>query len=346
LTAADRFYRSIVASAGERARVELEVLWQAFQAAHPEQAVSTGARSILRDLLDQVFIAGLAEPPKGGGGWDQSAKPILPKWIRLPRSRCEKSKVDLLRIPWAPELRFLPAIHTSVPLGDLLKLQRFFAENGRALPVVPIKERSLQIFADEKRLDELYSSSNLFNPGRLTLEQLRSFAIAEPLGWKRGPLATTPLIVIENVATWHSYCQWNEEVAQFSAVVYGGGNRFIDSVRTIGDIYREVGGMRRILYFGDLDANGLNIPQRASEAAKMVGLPAVEAHLDSYRWLIELGDSAVTKADSDVVLEKSACDWLKEMADRAWTIISAGKRIAQERIGWQLLQTRSVARES
>lgn len=317
-----------------------EILWRAFQEAHPEQAVTTAARSILRDLLDQIFLDGLAEPPKARAGWDQSAKPLLPRWIRLPRSRLENSKVDLRSIPWAPELRFLPTIHTSVLVEDLLKLQRFFAESGRALPIVPLKERSIHIFGDEKRLDELYSSSNLFNPGRLTLEQLRACAIAEPLGWKRGPEGTAPLIVIENVATWHTYCQWNEGVGQFSAVVYGGGNRFIDSVRNMGDIYLELRGMRRILYFGDLDANGLNIPLRASQTAETVGLPVVEPHLDSYRWLIELGDAALTKTDSEVTPEKSACDWLEDVADRAWAIISSGKRIAQERIGWQLLRSK------
>jgi hypothetical protein len=108
----------------------------------------------------------------------------------------------------------------------------------------------------------------------------------------------------------------------------------------MGDIYLELRGMRRILYFGDLDANGLNIPLRASQTAETVGLPLVEPHLDSYRWLIELGDAALTKTDSEVTPEKSACDWLEDVADRAWAIISSGKRIAQERMGWQLLRSK------
>ncbi len=316
------------------------MLWRALQEAHPEQAVTTAARATLRDLLDQVFINGLAEPPKGRDGWDQAAKPMLPRWIRLPRVRLQNSSLDLRNIPWAPELRFLATIYTSVPTGDLLKLQRFFAENGHEQPNVPIKERSIHIFGDEKRLDELYSGSNLFHPGRLTLEQLRCFAIAEPLGWRRGPVPEAPLIVIENVATWHSYCRWNEVVGQFSAVVYGAGNRFIDSVRTMDEIFRELGGVRRILYFGDLDANGLAIPQRASQTAKMAGLPDVEAHEDSYRWLLELGDSIVTRAESETTPERCSCEWLGDLAEPAWTIISAGNRIAQERIGWQHLKSK------
>jgi hypothetical protein len=157
------------------------LLWRALQAVHPEQTVTIAARGRLRDLLDQVFVNGLAEPPKGRDGWDQSARPILPKWIRLCRSSLEIRNQDLKKIPWAPELRFIPSIRTSVPVDDLLKLQRFFAEDGRNLPIVPLKERSAQIFDDEKRLDALYSSTTLFQSGRLTLDQLRCVSVAEPL---------------------------------------------------------------------------------------------------------------------------------------------------------------------
>ena len=67
-----------------------------------------------------------------------------------------------------------------VPLADLLKLQEFFAHGGRAKEFIPIKERSLEIFGDEKRLDALRTTI-LFSEGRLTLEQLCCFAVAEPL---------------------------------------------------------------------------------------------------------------------------------------------------------------------
>jgi hypothetical protein len=106
------------------------------------------------------------------------------------------------------------------------------------------------------------------------------------------------------------------------------------------EIYREIGGVRRILYFGDLDAPGLQIPQRASRTAAEAGLPTIEPHLPSYRWLLDLAHST---RNSDETLDRQVCDWLQDLAEPAWALLSAGKRIAQERIGWQFLQEKTTA---
>ena len=99
----------------------------------------------------------------------------------------------------------------------------------------------------------------------------------------------------------------------------------------------------RVLYFGDLDANGLNIPQRATRTALDAGLPPVEPHLDSYRWLLELNDSTTVDGELETMPERAICQWLEDLAEPAWSIISAGRRIAQERIGWQFLQAKTAS---
>ena len=108
-------------------------------------------------------------------------------------------KFDLASISWAPEMRFVKAMKSGVAPGDLIRLNEFFLDNGSQRALVPVKERSLQVFGDEKRLDALRVTA-LFRGG-LSLQILRCFVAAEPLGWQRGPNANAPLLVIENAAT-------------------------------------------------------------------------------------------------------------------------------------------------
>src|SRR5262249_15441977 len=143
-----------------------------------------------------------------------------------------------------------------------------------------------------------------------------------------------PIIVIENVATWHSYCRWNELIRHFSAVVYGGGNRFVESVTFLTDIIAEVGGVRDVVYFGDLDPPGLSIPQRATQRALKFGLPEVKPHGLSYQWLLQ-SDGAVD--DPDAFPDRESCKWLADLSEAAWLILSSRRRIPQERIGWEFL---------
>ena len=100
---------------------------------------------------------------------------------------------------WVPELAFLREARVNLPFAELRQLNDFLVAGGRDRELVPIKERSLQLFGDEKRLDVLADSA-LFREGRLTLAQLRCEVVAEPLAWKRGPAAAAaqPVIVLES----------------------------------------------------------------------------------------------------------------------------------------------------
>lgn len=245
-------------------------------------------------------------------------------------------KFEPTRIAWAAEMQFVKAMKPGVAPGDLMRLNEFFLNDGGKRPMVPVKERSLQIFGDEKRLDALRATA-LFK-GRLTLDALRCFVAAEPLGWQRGPKANAPVLVIENAATWDSYCRWNRERGLFSAVVYGCGNRFADSIARLADIFAELGGPRPVLYFGDLDPQGLRIPQLASKYAvsENLNLPQIEPHSWSYRELLSMGAGKETPWDGEPAL-RADCDWLGELAEAAWAVLCTGKRLAQEHIGWEAL---------
>jgi len=247
--------------------------------------------------------------------------------------------------PWVPELLFLREARINIPFEDLQRLDRFLRNRSSDGAIVPVKERSLEIFGDEKRLDML-SASALFREGRLSLANLRCETVGEPLAWKRGPAtaAHKPVIVLENAATWHSYARWNERTNDFSAVIYGGGNRFVDGVLFLPEIFRELGGERPVFYFGDLDPAGLAIPQRASRRSQACDLPSVQPHLWSYEKLLAFSSVASASADPDPAVE-ALCHWLGPLAGEAWRILFQGKRLAQEHIGWGFIMTKNTATE-
>ena len=244
---------------------------------------------------------------------------------------------------WEAQLAFLRESRLNIPFTELLQLNDFLKRGTAGLDIVPIKERSLQIFGDEKRLDVLANSA-LFRAERLDLKRdLRCEVVGEPLSWKRGPIAAAqqPIIVLENAATWHSYCRWNSERLIFSAVVYGCGNRFVDGVRYLDDIFAELSGRRRVFYFGDLDPQGLLIPQEASARAQATSLVAVEPHLWSYRQLLMLGDGRDQPWEGEPP-SSTLCDWLGELAEPARQLFASGQRLAQEHVGWEFLQSRTA----
>ena len=247
------------------------------------------------------------------------------------------------KFPWEPPLAFLREFRSNISFAELCRLNEFLKRGAGARDIVPIKERSLQILGDEKRLDSLLNTS-LFRPERLELKRdFRCEVVGEPLAWRRGPAeaAHQPIIVIENAATWHSYCRWNNGRKIFSAVVYGCGNRFVDGVRYLGDVFTELGGPRRLFYFGDLDPQGLLIPQEASHRAQAVGWPPIEAHEWSYRQLLTLGVGHGQPWAGEPA-SSTLCDWLGDCADPVRTLFTAGERLAQEHMGWDFLKSQQM----
>lgn len=339
MNATEQLHVFLLDHAGRRVRVDMELILKGFRSVHPELATTTVARPKLREMLDLLELDSCIELPKGKVGWDHTSLPPLPRWIRLVREEVtDTEKADLRAYPWAPELRFLANTRPVVPMDDLLKLQYFFANGGRDRQPIPLKERSLQIFGDEKRLDALFRGSSLFADERLTLESLRCFVVPEPLAWERCPTSDGPIMVIENAATYHSYCQWNRTRGFFSAVVYGCGNQLMHSVSYIGKILRVIGDQPTVRYFGDLDPQGLRIARLASAKSVTLGLPPIEPDLWSYRRLLELGCGKATVAAEPVDCDEQDLTWLGELAGEANKLFAQNRWLPQEHVNWEVLQ--------
>ena len=243
----------------------------------------------------------------------------------------DDQRKQVIEWPWSEKMTFLRNARVNVPFEDLRAINEYLANASRDEMPLPIKERSLQIFGDEKRLDELFRSSVIFGDDRLSLEDLDCYLVFEPLPWTRGALRDGPAIVLENAATWESFRQWDQKHPQFSAVVYGGGERFREGVRHLSEVFRELGGERPVYYFGDLDAAGLRIPRLADKTAREEGWSGVRPHRRSYAKLIDrIAETSPKPYPNEEWPSEAEFIWLNGLSEKAKSLLREYGRIAQE----------------
>src|SRR6266566_5040143 len=96
----------------------------------------------------------------------------------------------------------------QLAIADVQTAISRFLRVRTAAPIVPSRERSLELFDDEKRLEQL-ARTDWFGPDRLRLEQLRCEPVAPPFAWQ--PLGDADnrddgsvLLAVENHTTYHT----------------------------------------------------------------------------------------------------------------------------------------------
>jgi hypothetical protein len=214
--------------------------------------------------------------------------------------------------------------------------------SGHSL-MIPIKERSLEIFDDEKRIDSLRSGETLF-AGRLKLQDLGCFVAPLPMPYEAGPPMARglPMLIVENHDTWHSFCHWNRAAGYYSAVAYGGGG----SGKSLGydisyiDVVAAHTGASSVAYFGDVDPAGLNLGARACWRRQDAGRGPIEPETTLYAWLLRSGRR--------VALPRAGCldtsrPWLPDdMLDACTVLFASGWRIPQESLGLAALMDGAI----
>lgn len=321
-----------------RKRVGLdEGIWPAFQEADPVAAAAFDRRRRLRRVLDGLATASCLGFPRQAHLYDTSAAPPLPRWVRLsePPGPSRSSAFEPGGHPWHPALAFLADQPTLANAGRWLALDRWL----KAAPADPARavdrERSFEIFGDEKVL-EAFVRTELFRR-HVPYDLLACYPLYEPLGWEvfEGTAAAPVALVIENPATWHTIANWNRERGLFAAVVYGRGNSFMRAWRDVDRLQRAVR-ITTLFYFGDLDAQGLAIPSAAARglAADVGGGVALRPAVTLYRMLLEKvpadrwQPARDARATGDDVL-----GWLDEpLRGRVRALFEQDRRIPQEAV--------------
>jgi hypothetical protein len=316
-----------------RRQLRLAELQALLIAAEPALEHAPERRVRLLEVLDELVDVGLVELPNERS-YDRSAKPALPRFVRIDRPAPPPVRVSGAGVAWRPELAWATELSVDEQtLSDLRAINAFFRDGGSERPVVPLRERSLHLFGYEKRLETLMGGQ-LFFPGRLTLEQLRCEEAHPPFVFETIG-SGSDVLVVENHHTFVSLCRVLPRNGRVGVVVYGAGAHFKGSVAFLGDLPTPP---RRVLYFGDLDVDGLDIPVHASAVSTTAGLPAIEPTSLLYRLLLDHGQPVLVEnpPSRHRVLRLTA--WLQgDVRADAIEVLAGGRRLAQEWVGTELL---------
>ncbi|RQO69203.1 hypothetical protein DBR44_13150 [Aquitalea sp. FJL05] len=320
--------------AGPRKRVTLEEVRRAFFTAHPEAVTVPGRNALLLECLRALERAGALKLP-AAGRWEKVGNPPLPNWVQVIRNETPATVVDYAAEPWVPELGFWPELKPA-SLEAARVINDFLLRRRTTLTMVPIKERSLDIFGDEKRLDALRASGgdSLFG-GRLPLSALGAFVVPSPLPYRMADAVGKPVLLVENHNSFWSFSEWNQQEKHYAAVVYGSGKAFQGSGDALKQVLHEVGGSGA-QYLGDLDPAGVRIPLEFNRTRVCSGFTVTPA-FELYRWLLKNGRRRAL-AERQAGLSKLADDWLgAELGADLTALWKAGQWIPQESLGFEQL---------
>lgn len=323
---AQQFWDVLCSTHPRRTQFALKHLLEAFRRVFPHRNSDTDARAVLAQLLGELEQSGTLRLPNKANrrAYDHSERTPLPKHV----IRSDRPiQMNQAKVVWRPELAFATSLG-PVWQAELLAVQDWLRNGGTTAVSVALRERSVQIFGDEKRLDSLLGSQ-LFAAGRLTLELLRCYLPSVPIyvvslsrdGSKRS------LLVVENHTTFDSLCRWNEKSRRYSAVAFGAGAAFIAACESLRPHLSAPGCSGQLLYFGDLDPKGLWIPARASLES------GLEVQPDETLYSLLLAKGRIHRAlpTQTISFEPILLDWLPAaLREETGLHFKKGRRLPQE----------------
>lgn len=313
-----------------RRRIQLAELRRLWLIAHPEQSQNVDRDSLLLAELNRMSLAGALALP-APASYQHAGSPPMPLFVTLASIKRETSApVNWAEIPWLPVMGFWPELKPS-ELEVARQLNEWMLRRRGNFAVVPLRERAIEIFGDEKFLDLRVRAGMLFN-GRLPIAEIGAMQVAHPLPYRAVDVSGRPMLVVENHHTYWSFCEWNRRARRYKAIVYGNGRAFVVTGGALAEAMRECAATE-VEYFGDIDPAGIQIPVGFNVAGDGTVRPAVAL----YRKLLDLGRAGPlgVPVPKDLSFVQA---WLPELHVEIIDAWRAGLRYAQEALGTEQLQ--------
>lgn len=286
-------------------------------------------RRLLLDALVALDAAGRLRLPSRRSriAWDREREPALPSWVHVPRIPRTRSSIPTDLHPLLARARDR-AVAVRLP-SDVADLDTWLkAHEGTALEL-PVAERSFEIFSDEKRLDALLRT-RFARQGGLTPASFRAYRVVEPFAMTAFAPASDWAIALENLASYDSVCRvvaaMTPGAGRPAAVIFGRGTQFMTSCESFPS---RLPGVRRVLYLGDLDPTGLEIPLAASAILGTMGI-ALEPWAEAYALLLECPPNRVAAQPRASEAERLVGFLPAIQRQRAREVLLAPSRIPQE----------------
>ncbi|WP_370948846.1 hypothetical protein AB5J62_15190 [Amycolatopsis sp. cg5] len=308
-------------------KIEFDTLWRLWNQAAPRFTGDPGQAAALHEALLELSGAAVIELPKQA--WDKSTVPALPRHVLVPSARRLGSERPWVTFPWCRRLGWVSSLPVLSPalFADLVKINDWLGRNdAEKLPLVPVRYRSAEIFAREKRLDEL-ERTTLFGPERLSLAMLACTRLAPP-----APAAVVgsgpDVLIVENSDTYWVAVQELRGSAchDIGAVIWGSGKTFPAQAPSLATDVAGQGPLRGVAwYWGDYDPAGTFTAVAAARSTD-----AVDVRPAAGLWAAMAG-LAVQEAGTVDWTNAVGREWLgRELWDRLSYVRAAGGRIAQE----------------
>lgn len=293
-----------------RQRITLTELVDVVVSGRPELNASVDLGPRLAEVVHALVAAGVVQPAQ---------RQTIFRGVRLPVSltRPVATKPNrerpALRHPWRADLAWAAETH-GVTFEQLRKLDHWLTANPDP-PLAPLKERSLEIWGDEKLLDRLRRAAlREHMPDALRIVVVHPPLVVERISDARGGL------VVENATTWSSLVSvGREHVARGTPtsigwIAYGAGNQVAAAVPGL-----AARAPTSLWYFGDLDAKGLEFAAEAAKAAIGEGLPILRPHPWLYETLLDSGRPQPRRTV-----------WTWKQSGLTWLGPELGQRVASE----------------
>lgn len=329
---------------GKHKRRSFERVNEAHLAAFPQYRNNPEQPAHLWGSLKHLAKKGQLELPSQTGKSWLPGNPRLPKWVSIITTADPDKSPIPEKYAWHPKIApFVDDLNISqkksaFKISEYLKLHK---GRGNFEVLIPRRERSLKIFGDEKKLDQL-ASKGLLLSGNLKLTDIGCHDVGWPMPNQlpSTPCSGKPFLIIENHHTYHSFCKWNEHARHYSGIGYGAGEAFSTVETDHVDNIIDPTGACSIHYFGDIDPKGISIPARVSKARVERSLRPIDPAIALYQWLLDHG------IHRDLVKKKQPNlpdGWLPDsLSGQVKDLFISNNWLPQEALGYEELLSEEI----